>query len=217
MSVRDVGQRIEHRVSRAGGVCSGEETTKLASYLGLLAKWNSKINLTALSIDPPSDESIDRLIVEPVIASKWLGDTDRLILDVGSGGGSPAIPIKLMAPGIRLVMVEIKARKAAFLREAVRVLGLKDTEVSNSSLEELLSRPDLHEVVDIVTLRAVRADARLWSTVSGLLKPRGRVFWFGSALLPNPGTPVLPAMVVDSRHMLVPSLGSHLSILRRIS
>ena len=50
-------------------------------------------------------------------------------MDIGSGGGSPAIPLKLATPGSALTMVEVKARKSAFLREAIRQLGLTDTQV----------------------------------------------------------------------------------------
>ncbi len=66
-------------------------------------------------------------------------------MDVGSGGGSPAIPLKLAVPRLRLTMVEAKARKSAFLREAVRHLGLEQRSVETARYEELLARPDLHE------------------------------------------------------------------------
>ena len=51
-------------------------------------------------------------------------------MDVGSGGGSPAIPLKLAAPAVALTMVEVKARKSAFLREAIRQLELDSTSTS---------------------------------------------------------------------------------------
>ena len=57
-------------------------------------------------------------------------------------------------------MVEVKTRKAVFLREAVRELALKDAEVETSRFEELLSRPEMHESADIVTIRAVRVEPR---------------------------------------------------------
>ena len=75
------------------------------------------------------DETFDRLLIEPLIASRYLPSTDCSVIDVGSGGGSPAIPLKLAMPGISLRMVESKTRKAAFLREAVRRLVVRPPKV----------------------------------------------------------------------------------------
>src|SRR4029450_11587640 len=111
------------RPPKAGPPLTDELSAALAAYYELLARWNRKINLTAL--DNP-DEAIDRLLLEPVVATKQLARPDVRIMDVGSGGGSPAIPMKLAAPGAALTMVEVKARKSAFLREAVRSLGLRE-------------------------------------------------------------------------------------------
>lgn len=215
MVIRDVGSRIEGRIRRAGGHCSGWEKQKYSDYIGLLTKWNKQISLTSLKIEPLSEEAIDRLIVEPALAAKFIVQSDALLVDVGSGGGSPAIPMRIAAPWPRLVMVEVKTRKSAFLREAVRVLGFDRVEVCNSALQELLTRPDLHEAADVVTVRAVRADRRLWSAIVGLLKPSGRIFWFGSAGGPEVGSALLPSLLVESRTPLLPHLGSYLTTIRR--
>jgi 16S rRNA (guanine527-N7)-methyltransferase len=70
-------------------------------------------------------------------------------MDIGSGGGSPAIPLKLSAPAASLTMVEVKARKSAFLREAIRTLRLERSSVETARYE-LLARPELHEAVDML-------------------------------------------------------------------
>ncbi len=124
-------QRIGQRAEVAGVVVSAELGSALAAYLRLLAKWNRKINLTALPVDPPTDEAINRLIVEALVASREVHDTERVCVDVGSGGGSPGIPLKLALPRLRLILIEAKARKAAFLREAARQLSLSGVEVEN--------------------------------------------------------------------------------------
>jgi 16S rRNA (guanine(527)-N(7))-methyltransferase RsmG len=211
---RRVAQRISQRIVRAGYSVDIRLAQELESYIGLLTKWNRRINLTALSLDPLSDQAVDRLVVEPIGARRYVLPTDRLVVDVGSGGGSPAIPFKLASPQLRLVMVEAKTRKSAFLREAIRELHLDGDEVSNSSLEELLSRPDLLETADLVTIRAVRADDRLWSTVAGLMRPGARVFWFGSL---DASSHAGPLLAVEAREPLVPSLRSALTILRKPS
>jgi 16S rRNA (guanine527-N7)-methyltransferase len=147
----------------------------LVTYYELLARWNKKINLTALS-DP--DDAIDRLLLEPLVAARYLPARDVRLMDIGSGGGSPAIPLKLAAPGISLTMVEAKVRKSAFLREAVRQLGLDRTEVENARYEELLTRPELHDRHDVVSIRAVRVEARALVTLQAFLRPLGMMMLF---------------------------------------
>jgi 16S rRNA (guanine527-N7)-methyltransferase len=93
---------------------------RLVTYFDLLFRWNQKINLTSLT---NIDEAIDRLLLEPVAAARELAHSPSII-DLGSGGGSPAIPLALALSAPRLVMVESRSRKAAFLREAVRELGM---------------------------------------------------------------------------------------------
>jgi 16S rRNA (guanine527-N7)-methyltransferase len=190
------------------------EVAQLGDYIGLLTKWNKSINLTALSVDPLTDEAIDRLLVEPLVAARRIHPTDALLIDIGSGGGSPAVPLKIAAPWLRLVMVEVKVRKSAFLREVVRHLGLTDTVVENRRFEELLSSPDLFEAADIVSLRAVRADRKLWRGLQALLKPGGRLFWFGAGAAPQTDA-IIPPLRIETTESLVPALGSHLTILSK--
>ena len=182
MSARDLRSRVERRLQKAPGVrILPEQVDQLCAYIGLLAKWNKRLNLTSLSVDPPTDEAIDRLLVEPVVAAQAVEPAALSLVDLGSGGGSPAIPMKIGVPRLKLVMVEAKARKSAFLRDAIRQLSLTEASVENTRFEQLLTRTDLHEAADIVSVRAVRPDRQLWNPVLAFLKPGGSVFWFGSS------------------------------------
>jgi 16S rRNA (guanine527-N7)-methyltransferase len=178
----DTPSRIVARGARAGISVPPNIAERLDAFLNLLAKWNKRINLTALEIDPPSDEGIDRLLIEPLAAAFRLQKSDRLAIDIGSGGGSPAIPIKIAAPALRMILVESRGKKAAFLREAVRHLELTDVEVEHQRLEDLATREDLAHAADVLTLRAVTPTRALWISMNGLLRPGGRVFWFGGTL-----------------------------------
>jgi 16S rRNA (guanine527-N7)-methyltransferase len=163
----------------------------LEAYFELLRKWNRRVSLTALPVEEIGDEALDRLLVEPVLASRHITIESPVVIDVGSGGGSPAIPLKIAIPAMSLRMVESKTRKAAFLREAVRTLELSDAFVESVRLEELFVRPLLHESADVVTLRAVRPDIKLLAGINLFLKPGGRVFLFTSdktAILPPTGS-----------------------------
>lgn len=185
----------------------------LVSYYELLSRWNQKINLTALD-DP--DEAIDRLLLEPLVAAKHVPEGETKIIDVGSGGGSPAIPLKLARPSASLWMVEAKVRKAAFLREAARHLNLARTHVESARYQELLSRPELHEAMDIVTIRAVRVEPAVLTSLQAFLEPGGGIFLFcGPGGTEAPQTLVTPPLVWEATFPLVGSLRSRLMILRK--
>lgn len=186
---------------------------RLATYYELLSRWNRKINLTAL--DNP-DEAIDRLLLEPILAARHLPAGDIDIMDIGSGGGSPAIPLKLAAPpSSKLTMVEVKARKSAFLREAVRTLGLDKTTVETSRYEELLARPDLHEAFGLLSLRAVRVEVRTLLTLQAFIRPGGLIFLFRGPSGPD-APEVVPPLRWTGTFPLVESMQSRLTVLQKI-
>ena len=93
--------RLTRRASKAGVFLPDDLAAKLVVYYELLERWNRKINLTSLE---DLDQAIDRLLLEPVIAARHLpAGTEPLdIMDVGSGGGSPALPLAL-AGGARAI------------------------------------------------------------------------------------------------------------------
>jgi len=170
------------RARRARVVVAPETAAVLEEYFALLDRWNAKINLTALPLRPPTDETFDRLFVEPLAASRFLPNESDVWLDLGSGGGSPAIPLKAVRPKLKLTMVESKVRKAAFLREAVRTLKLHDAAVENSRIE-MLPAPFIASA-SVVTVRAVRVDSTLLTRAAELLAPEGRLVLFRPNNLP---------------------------------
>ena len=210
MAPRDFRTRLARRANKAGVFVPDDLAERLGAYVDLLTRWNRKINLTALD-DP--DEVVDRLLLEPLATVRHLPTMTGMLMDVGSGGGSPAIPLKLAAPGLKLTMVEVKARKSAFLREAVRTLELQDTAVETARYEELLVKPELHEVFDVVTMRAVRVETKTLNTLQAFLRTGGNILLFR-----GPAGPMAPAVVVPplewlATHGLVESLQSRLTIL----
>jgi 16S rRNA (guanine(527)-N(7))-methyltransferase GidB len=180
-SGRDSPARIASRASAAGLDVDPELVTRLAAYLDLLSRWNRKINLTGFDLEPASDEAIDRLIVEPLFAARYVEPGERRAIDIGSGGGSPAIPLKIACPQLQFVLVEAKARKAAFLREAVRALELNEVDVEEGRLEDVARSGRRGAWADLATIRAVRVDAALMAAIASVSAPRGRMFLFGSS------------------------------------
>ena len=182
MASREFRERLRRRAKAAGISLELDLVEKLETYYQLLTKWNAKINLTAFRLTPEGDDdAIDRLLIEPVVAARYIPENARTLLDAGSGGGSPAIPLKLASRNLSLRMVEVKTRKAVFLREAVRALGLSDAEVETSRFEELLPRAELHEALDLVSIRAVRIETRTLNTLQAFLRPGGKLLLFRGA------------------------------------
>ncbi|MBW8749089.1 MAG: 16S rRNA (guanine(527)-N(7))-methyltransferase RsmG [Acidobacteria bacterium] len=118
---------------------------RLSAYLDLLLKWNARTNLTAIR---QPEEMVRRHFGESLFAGGLVPEGAGTMLDLGSGGGFPGIPIQILRPEIAVTLAESQGKKAAFLREAVRTLGLK-TEVWADRAEKLVGS------FDIVAMRAV--------------------------------------------------------------
>jgi 16S rRNA (guanine527-N7)-methyltransferase len=205
--VSDLSARLAALGHAAGVALNERQLRGLESYLHLLARWNATINLTSLSLDGFPDATLNRLIAEPLIASKYMPSSEAVAgatwFDLGTGGGSPAIPLKLVCPNPALTMVESKERKGAFLREAVRALQLANADVASWRIEETNSVN-----VDIITVRAVYGNKVLAEAVSRMLSPAGTVLVFASA------KPDLPGLRVTSEVPLI-SPGDSLFVMTR--
>ena len=108
-------------------------------------------------------------------------------------------------------MVEVKTRKAVFLREAVRELGLRDAEVETARFEELLPRPELHEALDIVSIRAVRVETRTLNTLQASSSWRAKSCCFAAPARAIEDSPP-PPLVWMATYPLVDSLHSKLVV-----
>jgi 16S rRNA (guanine527-N7)-methyltransferase len=214
VAARDFATRLSRRAARAGLFLNPEVIEKLDTFYSLLWRWNAKINLTSLT---DSDEAIDRLVLEPLLASRYLSQTATKLMDIGSGGGSPAIPMQLATPRLGLTMVEVKTRKSAFLREAIRQLELRDAHVETARAEELLTRTELHEAFDVLSVRAVRVETRVLHTLQAFVKGGGAVFLFRGASGPREPGVVVPPLEFVETYPLSDSLQSRLTVLRKRS
>ena len=216
MANREFRERLKRRAKAAGATIDANLAENLETYYQLLTKWNAKINLTAFKLTPEGqDEAIDRLLIEPVVAARYIQENARTLLDAGSGGGSPAIPLKLASSNLALRMVEVKTGKAVFLREAVRALGLRDAEVETSRFEELLPRAELHEALDLVSIRAVRIETRTLNTLQAFLRPGGKLLLFRGASKSDLEDSPPPPLAWMATYPLVDSLHSKLVVLSK--
>ena len=100
---------------------SGTLVAQLSEYLNLLLKWNERTNLTAIR-DPA--EIVQRHFGESLFLARHVPRSAKTLLDFGSGAGFPGVPVQLARPKLAVTLAESQNKKAAFLRETIRVLGL---------------------------------------------------------------------------------------------
>ena len=156
--------RLNALLAQAGQVpLDAAQTQRLETLLSLFLRWNARINLTAIRDE---EGILKRHFVESVACARALPAGISTLLDFGSGAGFPGIPIALCCPEIAVTLAESQGKKAAFLREAVRVLGLS-AKVHSGRAEEL------HTVFDCVTLRAVDKMELAVQAAAKLVRPGG--------------------------------------------
>jgi len=166
------------------GPLSEDQLHQLQLYLDLLAKWNAKMNLTAVR-DP--EEMVRRHFGESLFAGEQLHlGISSTVIDIGSGAGFPGLPIKILAPQTEVTLMESQQKKVAFLREVIRMLGLRGVGVA------LVRAEDFQLKSQIVTMRAVERFESALPVAASLLEPRGRL-----ALL-------IGASQADVAHKLLP-------------
>jgi 16S rRNA (guanine527-N7)-methyltransferase len=115
-------------------VVNNQQVLQIQQYIKILLHWNEKINLTAIR-DPL--EILNRHFCESMYAAAVVPVENGRLADVGSGGGFPGIPLKIIRPDLQVFLIESNIKKATFLAEVVRELGLTDARVIVSRYEEL--------------------------------------------------------------------------------
>jgi 16S rRNA (guanine527-N7)-methyltransferase len=147
-----------------------ELVSQLQTYLEVLLRWNARINLTSVR-DP--EQIVTRHFGESLFAARVLRDAGALasgkatLADVGAGAGFPGIPIKLFAPDVQLTLIESQSKKATFLREVVRALGMSHIVVHCGRAESWGG------TADVVTVRAVEKFSAVLPHAAALVEPGG--------------------------------------------
>src|SRR5271165_3092350 len=125
-------------IQRAAGefqlILNERQVQQIQQYIKILLHWNDKVNLTAIR-DPV--EILYRHFCESMFGSSLLPVENCRLADVGTGGGFPGLPLKILRPDLDVYLVESNVKKATFLAEVIRELGLTGARVLISRYEEL--------------------------------------------------------------------------------
>lgn len=119
-------------------------------YYKTLIEYNEKFNITAIT---EKEEVYKKHFLDSVINSQKL--KSGKLIDVGSGGGFPALPIKIMNSDLHVSLLEATGKKCTFLKEVINRLGLSNTQVINNRAEELAKDLKYREQFDFCSARAV--------------------------------------------------------------
>ncbi|MEW6314224.1 MAG: 16S rRNA (guanine(527)-N(7))-methyltransferase RsmG [Pseudomonadota bacterium] len=163
----NLAEELGRGLSRIGLALTPETQQKLLDYVALLAKWNKVHNLTAVR-EPArmvSHHLLDSLVVVPYLQG-------AMIVDVGSGGGLPGIPLALVKPEWQVTLLEANQKKAAFLRQVLIELKLANVQVVCERVESW--RPE--KKFEIVISRAFADIVKFVQLAGHLCAPQGRLY-----------------------------------------
>jgi 16S rRNA (guanine527-N7)-methyltransferase len=159
---------------------TNEQVLQIQQYIRTLLLWNGKVNLTAIR-DPL--EILYRHFCESMYAAVAVPVKNGRLADVGSGGGFPGLPLKIMCPDLRVFLVESSIKKVTFLAEVTRELGLKDVQVLARRYEELGEEV---APLDFVCSRALgEFPAFLEWAKSEQIAAKRVILWIGARDLPE--------------------------------
>ena len=150
--------RVDHQMARQFSLHARE-----------LIKWNRKINLTAIT-DP--GEIALKHFLDSIAPARWIPPSSSL-LDIGSGGGFPGIPLKVLIPSLSVTLIDGSRKKISFLKHSIRTLQLKNIDARQIRAEELTKDADVTARFDVIIGRALSSLAAFVRVALPLLADRG--------------------------------------------
>lgn len=187
-----------------GLVLSPAQQAALMAYLALLQRWNGVYNLTAVR-EPAAmftQHLADCLAVVPSVQRALAGHASARVLDVGSGGGLPAVVLAVCLPALHVSCIDAVGKKMAFVRQVAGELRLPQLQAVHGRIEDLRGEP-----FDLITARAFASLADLVSLTRPLLRANG-VWMAMKGKVPDEDIAALPPDidVFHVEHLQVPGL-----------
>ncbi len=177
-------ERIRRALDQAGCSAAEEQLRSYRRHLMLLFEWNRKINLTRIR----PEDAVTAHLLDSLIPMRWLPSEGRL-LDVGSGGGFPGIPIAIARPGLKVTLLEASRKKTSFLKVVLSQLQLPNAQAVQGRVEDLRMG---REGYSVITLRALRPEKTFLPFLAALLEDGKGVLAYWSST-PNAVDPMASA------------------------
>ena len=147
------------------------DSAGILHYLNLWEKWNQKVNLTS---EKDSLAFLQKHFFDSLQFCRVV-EASHKTLDIGSGGGFPGLPLKLVYPQLNIVLVESQRKRANFLRQVVYELGLQGIDVLQERCQAIQSDPKYHKKFDRVVFRAVSSTAECLRLGRPFLSATGQI------------------------------------------
>ncbi|NOT22405.1 MAG: 16S rRNA (guanine(527)-N(7))-methyltransferase RsmG [Nitrospiraceae bacterium] len=168
-----------HSIRELGLEITEEQTEQFLRYLNHLVEWNKTVNLTSIT-DP--HEIIIKHFVDSLLALTTTNFSKNCtVLDVGSGGGFPGIPLKIMKPDMKMILIEPVQKKCSFLNSVIGLLKLRDISTFNGTIEQYAKRSDQCSI-DTVVIRALKYE-QIHEYIQLLLQSKGQAVLYRTELI----------------------------------
>lgn len=158
----------------AGQACGIEitedQSAQMIAYMEGLLEANARVNVTRI-VD--EDEFIEKHLIDSLTALQYIDHSAKTILDVGTGGGFPGVPLAIMRPEARLVLVDATGKKLAVIDTLCKQIGIDNVTVLQGRAEELGRQAEHREAYDCVVSRAVANLGLLSELCLPLVRPGG--------------------------------------------
>ena len=181
-------------------------------YCNELAFWNRKMNLVG---DTTHRDIVTRHFIDSLTPVPYIVRPAGRLLDIGSGGGFPGIPLKIVLPSLRIALLESSRKKASFLKHMIRRLCFAEVQVIHARTEAAIRDASLCNVFDTVISRAAFKLPELLETAKCFLAPEGRLIAMkGPNFRQEADRAGTPELVFEACHSIaVPFLHKHRNIL----
>lgn len=146
-----------------------EQVQRFQLYYEELLEWNRKVNLTAITAyeEVQTKHFLDSLTLMEAVKNEVWAKEDFYLLDIGTGAGVPGVPLKILLPGVRLVLLESVSKKTTFLKHLVDRLDLVYVNILTGRAEDIAHQENYRERFDLAVSRAVGS----LSTIAELALP----------------------------------------------
>ncbi|MBW1867471.1 MAG: 16S rRNA (guanine(527)-N(7))-methyltransferase RsmG [Deltaproteobacteria bacterium] len=149
-----------------------EKMDRFAAHAAELMQWNKKINLTAIC--KPLEIAVKH-VLDSIIPSLIIPSDKKKLLDIGSGGGFPGIPLKILLPSLSVTLIDASRKKVNFLKHIIRTLKLENIDALHIRAEEMAGTTGFEKKFDVIISRALTSLESFIAMALPLLSENGMI------------------------------------------